>query len=674
MSDRARLDIFHPEKTKTDSTATSRVLPYQTGSNSTVELEDYDYVVVGSGPGGAPLAARLALAGHKILVIEAGGDHYGALEQQVPALHLISTEYEPMRWDFFVNHYPTLEDQQKDSKMTWRTPEGKEYVGTEPPVGSEPLGVLYPRSGTLGGCAAHNAMVTVYPHESDWDNLVDVTGDDTWNGKNMRKIFKRLERCRYIPADITAHGRDGWFETTLTDVTLLLEDPKLLSVVVAAAASLGKNTFEKIFTTVPDLLKLLTRDLNSDSKKRDAGEDLYQIPLAIGKNGKRTTPRNFLLDIANAVNEDGTPEYKLDILMHTLATKVRFDTSGETPKATGVDFLQGQNLYRADPRSGTAAEGTPGSVNALKEVIVAGGTFNSPQLLMLSGIGPKNVLDNVGIPVLVDSPGVGTNMQDHYETSTVSHSPTPFKLTEDCTFLETPDDLCLKRWRETNILKGAYGTNGIPIALLKRSSVNGAGDPTDLVITGAPSNFRGYFPGYSNDSLAVPNFWSWIILQAHPRNRAGSVTLRSSDPRDTPVINFNYYDTGTTANGAAQKDMQAMYEGMQFSRRILDDLVPIDGTFDEVWPGPEMVEEDDIKEFLRKEAWGHHASCTCPIGADGDPNAVLDSKMRVRGVKGLRVVDASVFPVIPGTYTALSTYMVSEKAADDILSELEDFV
>jgi choline dehydrogenase len=120
---------------------------------------EYDYVIVGSGPGGAPLAARLAIAGHKVLLLEAGDDQGNATRQQVPALQLHSTEYEPMRWDYFVQHYPDMARQERDSKMTYRTPTGNLHVGPNPPANSEPLGVLYPRAGTLGGCSAHNAMM-----------------------------------------------------------------------------------------------------------------------------------------------------------------------------------------------------------------------------------------------------------------------------------------------------------------------------------------------------------------------------------------------------------------------------------------------------------------------------------------------------------------------------------
>lgn len=137
-------------------------------------VKEYDYVVVGSGPGGAPLAARLAIAGHKVLLIDAGDDQGNATRQMVPALQLQSTEYEPMRWDYFVHHYSDLTRQEEDSKMTYRTPTGDLHVGANPPVNSEPLGILYPRAGTLGGCSAHNAMMSVTAHPI-LSRLCDIT-------------------------------------------------------------------------------------------------------------------------------------------------------------------------------------------------------------------------------------------------------------------------------------------------------------------------------------------------------------------------------------------------------------------------------------------------------------------------------------------------------------------
>lgn len=138
-----------------------------------------------------------------------------------------------------------------------------------------------------------------------------------------------------------------------------------------------------------------------------------------------------------------------------------------------------------------------------------------------------------------------------------------------------------------------------------------------------------------------------------------------------PVINFNYFDTGVTTDSADDLDLQAQYEGMEYSRAAFKDLIPLGGSFTEVWPGTNVTTETEMKDFIKQEAWGHHASCTCPIGADNDPMTVLDSKFQVRGTQGLRVVDASVFPQIPGFYIALPVYMVSEKAADVIIQAVK---
>lgn len=348
-------------------------------------------------------------------------------------------------------------------------------------------------------------------------------------------------------------------------------------------------------------------------------------------------------------------------------TNIRFDKTGSKPRAIGVDFLEGSSLYRADPRSGSAKATGSGSVDASREIIISAGAFNTPQLLKLSGIGPKKELESFNIPVVVDLPGVGTNMQDRYEATVIGKTTSDFVITSKCTFLETMPDPCLEQYQSgiDPITKGVYGTNGIAIAVVLKSSV--AEKEPDLLISGAPAKFKGYFPGYSTDSLADARHWAWIVLKAHSRNNAGTVTLKSTDPRDMPLINFNYYDTGVNSNGEGDKDLQATYEGFQFARQAFADMIPLDGSFPEVWPGKNVSTKADAKQFIKDEAWGHHASCTCPIGPDSDPMAVLDSKFQVRGTEGLRVVDASVFPKIPGFYIALPLFVVSEKASDVII-------
>lgn len=147
------------------------------------------------------------------------------------------------------------------------------------------------------------------------------------------------------------------------------------------------------------------------------------------------------------------------------------------------------------------------------------------------------------------------------------------------------------------------------------------------------------------------------------------MTLRSADPRDPPDINFHYFHEGDTANGEDQLDLRAMVEGVQFIRELgetTDDLM-LTGSFDEVWPGSDVKTAGEIAQFVKDEAWGHHASCTAKIGADDDPMAVLDSEFRVRGVEDLRVVDASVFPRIAGFFIVVPVYMISEKAAETII-------
>jgi choline dehydrogenase len=519
-------------------------------------------------------------------------------------------------------------------------------------------GTLYPRTGTLGGCTAHNALIAVYPSQSDFDNVAAVTGDSSWSASNMRKYYEKLENNHYLLPGAEGHGYDGWLGTSYAPIDIVTDDPQLLSLVGGAAFALGNAT-----DAIVNLGTLVAGDANADSKARDQSPALYQIPLST-TDGKRTGSREFVLQVRDAKFANGTKQYPLDVRLNCHVTKVTFDQDVTPPRATGVEFLDGQYLYKASPKSKGAA-GTPGSATASREVIVAGGTYNSPQLLKLSGVGPSAELKKFDIPVIVDLPGVGTNLQDHYEINVQGKVPSNFSALTGCTWTGDSADACLTRFNNPVLgNRGTYASPGLGATMFYKSSASENGD-YDVFAFGGPVNFRGYFPGYSYNATSEHDTFTWAILKSHPRNTAGTVELQSADPLDVPAITYNYFDTGV---GDYNKDLTALTEAVALARDSFKrQVVPVT----EVLPGADVKTDEEVANYAKNTAWGHHASSTCPIGADDDKMAVLDSNFNVRGTAGLRVVDASVFPRIPGTFTAVSTYMAAEKAADVILSGLK---
>jgi choline dehydrogenase len=344
----------------------------------------------------------------------------------------------------------------------------------------------------------------------------------------------------------------------------------------------------------------------------------------------------------------------LRIELNALVIRVLFDDSH---RAIGVEYLKGERLYRAHAKPSEQ----PGEVRRLyasREVILAGGAFNTPQLLMLSGIGPRDVLEDNQIRVRVELPGVGRNLQDRYEIGVVNRMRDPWKLYEGVKF-DTSDEQ-FRQWSKKR--RGLYATNGSVLTLFKRSSHADA--LPDLFCMALLAQFKGYFPGYSGLFPRSLNYLTWVILKAHTRNRKGRVTLRSGDPHDTPHINFHYFEEG------GEEDLEAVVDGIKFVRKLTAKLQEQELIVCEELPGKEVQSTDQLKAFVRQNAWGHHASCTCPIGPL-EKGGVLDSNFRVHGTSGLRVVDASVFPRIPGFFIVSAIYMIAEKAAEVILADAE---
>ncbi|USW50537.1 Putative glucose-methanol-choline oxidoreductase, FAD/NAD(P)-binding domain superfamily [Septoria linicola] len=630
-----------------------QVVPLTTAlpANEIRQEETYDYIVVGSGAGGGPLASRLARAGHKTLLIEAGDDQSGNSNTTVPIFQTLVSGDPQIRWDYYVTHYKDQARARKDPKYVYDIGNGEVYTGLTPPAGAKDLGILYPRAGTLGGCVTHNALIYITAHDSDWNGIAALTDDESWTASNMKQYLKKVEE---------------WQPVEPTDPTILLRDLQLVQQ-LAGGASVATPGAIDLLKPVVGLGNALLNDPNLDVPGRDSKQGLYPIPLTMDK-GTRKGVREHIKDTVAS----GFP---LTVRTNTFVTKLDLDTSGATPRAVGVEYLYGNNLYRASPLSGGA--GTSGSAKASKEVILSGGAYNTVQLLKLSGIGPRAELESFDIPVIVDSPGIGTNLQDRYEVGlNVAHDK-DFPILDGCTLDAKEHDKCYKQWvNGPPILaqRGTYATNGLAATMIKRSDF-AANTDVDMFIFASPANFTGYYPKWYDGVLQNHHSFSWYTLKAHTRNHAGTVTLRSADPLDPPQIDFNYFDTGTTENGADQADLNAMIQALKISRQALQkyNQLPLSllggSKFKEISPGPEVTTDEGLGEYIKSRAWGHHACGTVPIGADADQNTPLDSKFRVKGVDGLRVVDASVFPKIPGVFITAPIIVMSEKAAAVILED-----
>ena len=590
------------------------------GGGAAPATSGYEYIVVGSGAGGGPLAARLARAGKRVLLLEAGADVGDKLKYRVPAMHALSTEDPTMAWWFWVQHSAAPAVDRQDWKRTAQ-------------------GILYPRGSALGGSTAVNAMVTVLPSRADWDRIAELTGDRSWRADAMDPYYDRVRE---------------WLGVELPDPGLALRDD-LVTNFLGAAARVDQADGAGATSS---LATLLGHDVNEALR---AGETtgLYRLPLAT-RNGARSGARERVLHTV----EEGHP---LTVVTNAFVTKVLWDEGapGGVPVARGVEYVPQAAVYGASLAPQMPAA-DPVQAFASAEIILSAGTFNSPQVLKLSGVGADAELAKNHVDVKASLPGVGENLQDRYEAAVVSELATPLDVIASCKLgddaaVASDNDPCLTAWENG---EGVYRTPGFLASLLVRSRPEVP--LADLQVFAVPSDARGYYPGYAKDSVASKQRFTWLLLKAHTKNHDGTVRLSGPSPFARPVIAFNSYDEKDPLH---DPDLLSLVEGVKTARRIATEmraLVPSDPVR-EIWPGPTMASDADLAAWIRKESWGHHACCTDKMGRADDPTAVVDSQFRVIGTRGLRVVDASVFPEIPGTFIALPTYMLAEKAADAIL-------
>ncbi|KAB2570007.1 Dehydrogenase patE [Lasiodiplodia theobromae] len=578
----------------------------------------FDYVVVGGGTAGNVVGVRLAEAGHTVAVVEAGG--YYQISKP-----LLTTA--PAGDVFNIG----MDMSDAVSLVDWK-------FETEPQAGADGRTFHYARGKCLGGSSALNFMIYQRGTQQCYDEWAELLGDDSWSWANTQSHFQNSFTFT-APDDAkrgsnvtTSYNADAFAASTSGPVQVGYSN------FVSAAATWLEKGMEAVG------IKTIT-DFNSGSL---LGKQWLSTTIR-PTDATRSGSDQFITSAASNTN--------LKVYLRTLAKKIIFDSS---KKATGVQVETAGVTY---------------TLNATKEVIVSAGAFQSPQLLMVSGVGPAAHLESFGIDVVKDLPGVGQNMWDHimfgpsYEVGLTTLN----RVIRDPLYAATR----LADYIATQT--GELASNVVEfLGWEKLSQVDGYADGFSDEAKAQLAQFTDDWPEaeWLTINAYIENFLNPVadvaaqtaqhatILGAivAPTSR-GNVTLSSASTSDLPLVNPNWLTTTSDIELAV-----AMYKRM---REIwASDAMASVVIGDEFYPGTDAVSTDDeilaqIKKSLTT-VW--HASCTCKMGAEDDEGAVLDSKARVYGVDGLRVVDASSFPTLPPGHPQSTVYMIAEKIAADIIN------
>jgi choline dehydrogenase len=347
---------------------------------------------------------------------------------------------------------------------------------------------------------------------------------------------------------------------------------------------------------------------------------------------QRTIFRTRRVSAARAFLHPAIKAGGVDVRTDAWATAIAFDGR----RATGVRYL----------RSGRG--GASHVVRARREVIVSAGTINSARLLQVSGIGPAPLLRDIGAPLIHDLPGVGENLQDHYAIRVVARVRGVSTINDQARMPRLAGEALNWALRRPSVL----GLSPSLVHVFWMS--NPALDLPDLQFTFTPASYKEGAVGVLDDFPGM----SCGVWQHRPESR-GFVRARSSDIFEDPVIQPNYL--------AAEADRRVLIAGTRLARRFLDTMRLAPYFVREELPGAEAVTDDELLDYAyRKGSTCFHLVGTCQMGPDSDPNAVVDDQLRVRGVEGLRVVDASVMPAVTSGNTNAPTMMIAEKASDMI--------
>jgi choline dehydrogenase-like flavoprotein len=455
--------------------------------------------------------------------------------------------------------------------------------------------ILAPRGKTLGGSSSINGHVYNRGQRMDFDTWAQL-GNRGWGYADVLPYFRRMER-RLGEGDATFRGRDG--ALTVTDIDWI---HPLCEAFIEGAVSLGIPRNPDYNGTVQEGVAYAQRTIHK---------------------GRRVSAATAFLHPARK---------RVNVTVETRAHSTELVLEGK--RAVGV-------TYSVGGRGGESK-----TVRAAREVILAAGTYNSPQLLQLSGIGPPQLLQSLGIPVRHALAGVGENLRDHYAPRFVARVKNIDTINERVRGLNLAREVL--RWATTR--KGVLALGPTLIYCFWRSEPSVAN--SDLQLTFTPAS---YMEGVQGQLETEPGMTvaSW---QQRPDSR-GYVRLRSSDPFEAPIIQPNYL--------AEEGDRRVLLAGMKLARRLLK-TKPLEPYYDhEDFPGDKVQSDDELLGAAKQRGTTtFHPAGTCRMGPRTDPLAVVDDHLRVHGLEGLRVIDASIMPTMLSANLNAATLMLADKASD----------
>jgi choline dehydrogenase len=549
----------------------------------------FDYIIIGGGTAGALLANRLSAdPKNRVLLIEAGRkDDYHWIHIPVGYLYCIG-----------------------NPRTDW-------LYQTEPDAGLNGRRLRYPRGKTLGGCSSINGMIYMRGQARDYDQWARLTGDDAWRWDNALPYFRRHEDHWRLDRP---EGADEGFrhlhgnKATGSTGEWRVEKQRLRWDVLDAFAQAAQQA------GIP-----ATDDFNRGTNE---GVGYFEVNQKAG--WRWNTAKAFLRPTCY-----GRPNFEMWTTAQATRLVVEAQADGSR-RCTGVQVWTGNEMVVAQ---------------AAREVILSAGAVNSPQLLQLSGIGPAALLQQHGIGVVHDLPGVGANLQDHLQIRAV------FKVQGVAT-LNTMANSLLGKARI-----------GLEYALTRSGPMSMAPSQLGAFTRSSPDqpypNIEYHVQPLSLDAFGEPLHgfpaFTASVCNLNPTSR-GTVQIKSARFEDAPAIAPRYLST--------EEDRQVAADSLRVTRRIVAQPALAKYRPEEWKPGVQFQTDEELARLAGDIATTiFHPVGTTKMGSDDDPLAVLDSRLRVRGIAGLRVVDAGAMPTITSGNTNSPTLMIAEKAAEWIRAD-----